>query len=117
MNEINDTIGCVNHDCAKCKAVQEPLVWHLSKNGLPPVGSEVIGGLFHKDTWLRGSPEVFLWGRCSVIAEQEPAFPNGKRWLTFGPSHNQITHWCWPPQAPAIETAHGINAAPEKGQP
>jgi hypothetical protein len=27
MNEINDTIGCVNHDCDKCKAVQEPVAW------------------------------------------------------------------------------------------
>jgi hypothetical protein len=24
MSNINETIGCVNHDCDKCKAVQEP---------------------------------------------------------------------------------------------
>ncbi len=38
MNEINDTIGCVNHDCAKCKSqsapVQEPLFWYR------PVGED-----------------------------------------------------------------------------
>jgi hypothetical protein len=27
MNNINETIGCVNHDCDKCKAVQEPVAW------------------------------------------------------------------------------------------
>jgi hypothetical protein len=25
MKNINETIGCVNHDCDKCKAVQEPI--------------------------------------------------------------------------------------------
>jgi hypothetical protein len=38
MNEINDTIGCVNHDCAKCKAQPAPvqeLRWYcIGKNGM-----------------------------------------------------------------------------------
>ena len=25
MNKINDTIGCVNHDCAKCRAQSSPI--------------------------------------------------------------------------------------------
>jgi hypothetical protein len=29
MSEINKIIGCVNHDCAKCKAVQEPVAYQL----------------------------------------------------------------------------------------
>lgn len=80
---------------------QEPVVqWHLSKDGLPPVGSEVVGGYFYKDTWLKGEPEVFAWGQCRVIKDDHPDFPDGKRWITFGPSHNQITYWCWPPKKP-----------------
>ncbi len=93
--------------------VQEPTVlWHLSKDGLPPVGSEVIGGFFGKDTWLKGEPEVFYWGKCGVMAENHRDFPDGKRWITFGPSHNQITHWCWPPHKPGDTTPP---AAPKKG--
>jgi hypothetical protein len=38
MNEINDTIGCVNHDCAKCKAqsapVQEPTRYEEVRDAL-----------------------------------------------------------------------------------
>jgi len=79
----------------------EPVAWYQSKDGLPPVGSEVIGGHFYKDTWLKGEPEVFGWGRCTVIADNHPDFHEGKRWITFGPSHNQISHWCWPPQKPS----------------
>lgn len=89
----------------------EPVTqWYLSKDGLPPVGSEVIGGHFYKDTWLKGNPEVFGWGRCRVILDDHPDFPDGKMWLTFGPSHNQITHWCWPPKKPQSETTEQIGA-------
>lgn len=28
-----DKIGCVNHDCDKCKAVQEPVAWRWKNNG------------------------------------------------------------------------------------
>ena len=80
---------------------QEPVVqWHLSKDGLPPVGSYVVGGYFYKDTRLKGDPEGFAWGQCRVIKDDHPDFPDGKRWITFGPSHNQITYWCWPPKKP-----------------
>jgi hypothetical protein len=86
-------------------------VWNLSKDGLPPVGAEVIGGHFYKDTWLEGEPEVFLWGKCTVSADQHPDFKGGKRWHTFGPSHNQITHWCWPPKGPVVAPVDGAQSA------
>lgn len=87
-----------------CKQAQAEAVpqdgWKLSSDGLPPIGADVIGGHFYQDTWLKGEPVVFGWGRCSVIAESHKDFKDGKRWLTFGPSHNQITHWRYPPAAP-----------------
>jgi hypothetical protein len=42
---MNDKkIGCVNHDCDKCKAVQEPVAW-ISPNGS-----------IHFDPWLDSAP-------------------------------------------------------------
>jgi hypothetical protein len=37
MNNINETIGCVNHDCDKCKAVQEPVAkdWEGAEYWMP----------------------------------------------------------------------------------
>jgi hypothetical protein len=37
-----DKIGCVNHDCDKCKAVQEPVAWGWVD------GSKLLGSLDHK---------------------------------------------------------------------
>ena len=31
---INDTIGCVNHDCDKCKVVQGPVAFKVIKGEL-----------------------------------------------------------------------------------
>jgi hypothetical protein len=71
--------------------------WSLSKDGLPPVGTEVIGGYYYVDTWLKGNQKVFSWGKCVVVADDDQReFKDGKRWQTFGPSHNQIVYWRLP---------------------
>lgn len=67
--------------------------WFLSKDGLPDIGEQVVAGFFYQDAWLIGSPIEFSWGKCMVVHDTHPDFKDNKRWLTFGPSHNQITHW------------------------
>jgi hypothetical protein len=47
-----------------------------------------------KAPWLK--PEAatrFMWGLCRVLKDDHRDFKDGKRWQTFGPSHNEITHW------------------------
>lgn len=75
-------------------------VWFTVKeHGIPEIGATVLGGHWYTDPWLR--PElatVFSYGVCRVLdAGKRPRdlrdFPGGKQWQTFGPSHNQITHW------------------------
>lgn len=75
--------------------VPDGLQWFtVDEHGLPEVGETVIGGLWYTDPWLKPDRATyFMWGQCSVIAEKHHDFKEGKRWLTFGPSHNQITHW------------------------
>lgn len=62
------------------------------------VSDDVLGGCWITDNWLRdGHPKKqrFIFGACSVRrADDLREFPQGKQWHTFGPSHNQITHWC-----------------------
>lgn len=83
--------------------------WRLSKHELPPAGIEVIGGYFYVDQCLKDSPTVFNWGRCVAIPTDDPDFKDGKRWLTYGPSHNQITHWCYAPEQPKEEYENTAN--------
>lgn len=97
-------------------ALEQGEAWHLSKDGLPTIGTEVIGGHFYQDTWLKGKPTVFLWGRCTVVADDHPDFAEGKRWQTFGPSHNDITHWSYPPSAPGTAHPQASEPAPQPAQ-
>lgn len=79
--------------------------WILAKDGLPDVpdgercSQEVLGGCWVEDMWLRENhPDrvQFVFGACRIIAvNQSRDFPDGKQWHTFGPSHNQITHWAY----------------------
>lgn len=91
----------------------EPDGWHLSKDGLPPVGAQVMGGHFYVDPWLKDKTPVFSWGLCRVLKTTHPEFKDGKQWQTFGPSHNDITHWCWPPAPPS----NGNTAPPPPAEP
>jgi hypothetical protein len=75
--------------------VPEGLRWFtVAQHGMPEIGEVVIGGLWHTDPWLK--PECathFIWGQCRVLSDSHRDFKDGKRWHTFGPSHNDITHW------------------------
>lgn len=95
-----NTFGSTYSDHMAEPAV-EPDGWHLSKDGLPPVGAQVMGGHFYVDPWLKDKTPVFSWGLCRVLKTTNPEFKDGKQWQTFGPSHNQITHWRWPPIPPS----------------
>jgi hypothetical protein len=64
MNEINDTIGCVNHDCAKCKAqsapVQEPVAW----TDLLKQAEEVVRSKSLWKKYIDGTPlanDIAVW--------------------------------------------------------
>ena len=80
--------------------------WINVKDELPPVNVEVIAGYWDHSSYLK--PEFawkFLWGNCVMLPEDNLTyFPEGKRWLTFGPSHSQITHWMYPAKPPTRET-------------
>lgn len=77
--------------------------WNLAKDSLPDIAEgekcsqEVLGGCWIEDPWLREDhPDRirFVYGPCRVISvKPSREFPDGKQWHTFGPSHNQITHW------------------------
>lgn len=65
---------------------------------------DVLAGCWIEDSWLRDDhPEKrrFIFGACRVMETTNlREFPEGKQWLTFGPSHAQITHWM-PVEGPA----------------
>lgn len=66
----------------------------VAEHGMPEIGEEVIGGLWYTDPWLVPEKATrFMWGLCRVLKDEHRDYPDGKRWQTFGPSHNQITHW------------------------
>ncbi len=77
--------------------------WIPCADGLPDIpdgetcSCVVLAGCWITDDWLRDDhPEKrrFIFGACRVLRETNlREFPHGKRWHTFGPSHNQITHW------------------------
>ena len=79
----------------RAPSVPDGLQWFtVAEHGLPEVGEVVVGGLWYTDPWLK--PECatsFMWGQCRVVDTKHRDFKDGKQWLTFGPSHNQITHW------------------------
>ena len=63
MMSINDTIRCVNHDCDKCKAVQEPrarLMKYIGKGQHPKQGHTVVRTYeecpknYYPDDWEEG---------------------------------------------------------------
>ena len=77
--------------------------WVACEDGLPDIPDgelssvDVLAGCWITYDWLRdGHPDKrrFIFGACRVLRETNlREFPHGKRWHTFGPSHNQITHW------------------------
>ena len=107
-------------------SVPDGLQWFtVAEHGLPEVGEVVVGGLWYTDPWLK--PECatsFMWGQCRVVGTKHRDFKDGKQWLTFGPSHNQITHWARlnPPSmlaanthpAPSVPNDHQIAALVNK---
>ena len=90
--------------------------WISVKDSLPEIpkgekcSADVLAGMWIEDTWLRRDhPERrrFVMGVCRMITEKPSKwYPEGKSWQTFGPSHNDITHWMptpIPPQDNKIE--------------
>lgn len=87
------------------------LDWTLASAALPdiPEGThssrDVLGGCWIVYDWLRDDHPAkrrFIFGACRVLRTTDlEEFPLGKQWHTFGPSHNQITHWAYlvPPSA------------------
>ena len=68
--------------------------WISVKDRLPDCNVEVLAGYWYQDTWRKGAPWVFSIGVCRMIPEKNRhSFPEGKRWLTHGCSHNQIQFW------------------------
>lgn len=70
--------------------------WHcVESDGMPEVGETVLGGHWYTDPYLIPEKATqFLFGPCRVFRTEDlRSFPHGKQWHTFGPSHNQITHW------------------------
>lgn len=67
----------------------------VAEHGLPDAGEEVLAGFWYTDPWLKPEKaERFMFGTCRIFAKKKSHdFPDGKVWQTFGPSHNQITHW------------------------
>ena len=79
--------------------------WVACTDSLPDIpdgdsaSCDVLAGCWITDGWLRDDhPQKrrFIFGPCSVVRDTNMReFPHGKRWHTFGPSHNQITHWAY----------------------
>ncbi len=78
----------------------------VAEHGLPGAGEEVLAGFWYTDPWLKPEhAERFMFGTCRIFVDKKSRdFPDGKVWQTFGPSHNQITHWkrVTPPKREAI---------------
>lgn len=98
MTHHREHMGCVRsakQHTHPAPSVPDGLQWFtVAEHGLPEVGEVVVGGLWYTDPWLK--PECatsFMWGQCRVVDTKHRDFKDGKQWLTFGPSHNQITHW------------------------
>ena len=74
--------------------------WIACADRLPDIpdgelsSQEVLAGCWITDDWLRDDhprKRRFIFGACRVMRADN--FPRGKQWYTYGPSHNQITHW------------------------
>jgi hypothetical protein len=118
MMSINDTIGCVNHDCAKCKAqsapVQEPVARQYQ--GRDGAWRDFISEKHYKDTLEDGSWPI---RNLYTTPPAQPAVPLTDEQITEGRrgAWNEVLD----PFTAGVrfaEAAHGIAAAaPEKGQP
>ena len=75
--------------------------WINVNEELPPLNTEVIAGFWCYDTMLKEEYAWrWLWGNCILVFDTHPCYKDGKRWLTFGPAHSQITHWMYLPTPP-----------------
>ena len=132
-------IGCVNHDCDKCKAVQEPVAEYrgVTNDGhyiIKPMQPLKSGALFY--TTPPAAP-VPLTDEDVAILEAVRREMEDRVYSKNAPGHAHHTPgiwdedngdlagkpcaWCltWKKFTGLIEreAAHGIAAAPEKGQP
>jgi hypothetical protein len=84
--------------------------WISVKDRLPeiPEGEKcskpVLAGMWYEDNY-RGKDhprrKKFMMGICTMILQKNSKhYPEGKSWQTFGPSHNDITHWMPTPEPP-----------------
>ena len=119
---INDTIGCVNHDCAKCRAVQEPVAWMVESDDRR-----------HFIFPARQKPVIHEGETLTPLYATQPAQPAVP--MTDEEAHNVGEraeellghgHGSWDTRPlheivhavlTAAEEMNGIAAAPEKGQP
>lgn len=86
---------CQRRSAAQAAQVPEGVQWFtVAEHGMPDFDEKVIGGLWYTDPWLKPDRATrFMWGLCRVLKDDHRDFKDGKRWHTFGPSHNDITHW------------------------
>jgi hypothetical protein len=143
MNEINDAIGCVNHDCAKCKAVQEPAAWetvyetiiHWDEGGGKRSRRELARRIVDLYTTppAQPSPEQYTaleqaltrlqkrYAELEAKAAAKPAVPEGWKMVPVEPTKEMAGVLQWFDRGSPLQIKEGwkevLAAAPEKGQP
>lgn len=84
------------------------MTYYSVETNPPPMDTEVLAGFWYKDPWLvEEKAWRFMAGVCYARKPEDryrDDFPKGYQWQTFGPSHNQITHWTYMPKPPELET-------------
>jgi hypothetical protein len=94
MNNINDTIGCVNHDCDKCKAVQEPVAW----GDLLKKAEEVVRSKPLWKKYIDGTPlanDIAVWMASFAQAHTtppaaQPAVQEGRDWSLLAATQESL---------------------------
>jgi hypothetical protein len=132
MMSINDTIGCVNHDCAKCKA-QSASNQELTKQDFggdcdtPPEPWSAIWVAWNSEdgfTFWNNEKQAALWSAADsnewpvqyAMQKAQPAVPLTDEQINQIIDSISLYRGEYSVAiARAIEAAHGITAAPEKG--
>ena len=116
MNEINETIGCVNHDCAKCKAQQEAAL-----------KANKINDLQQKNTTQKAAPNAAPTASNQELTKQDfggdcdtPPEPWSAIWVAWN-SEDGFTFWNNEKQAALWSAADSnewpVQYAMQKAQP